>query len=76
MSDPVLELAERSRTLDAQQRERLVELLLQTLVDPAPPAVDAAWNTEIERRVSAHQRGDTKTHDLEDVLEEARRIAP
>jgi Putative addiction module component len=68
MPDPVLDLAERGRSLAPQERERLVELLLETLVEPAAP--------EVERRVAAHQRGEVQTFDLEDVLDEARRIAP
>lgn len=76
MSDPVLELAERGTSLAPQERERLVELLLQSLVEPATPEVEAAWNQEIDRRVAAHRNGEVKTFELEEVLAEARRIAP
>lgn len=76
MPDPVLDLAERGRSLAPQERERLVELLLETLVEPAAPEVEEAWNKEIERRVAAHKRDEVETFDLEDVLAEARRIAP
>ena len=76
MPDPVLDLAERGRALAPRERERLVELLLETLVEPAAPEVEDAWNREIERRVAAHQRGEVETFDLDDVLAEARRLAP
>ena len=76
MPDPVHDLAERGRSLAPQERERLVELLLETLVDPAAPEIDEAWDREIERRVAAHKRGEGDLFDLEDVLAEARRIAP
>ena len=76
MSDLVLDLAERGRALEPQERERLVELLLETLVEPAAPEVEEAWNREIERRIAAHNRGEVETFDVEDVLAEARRIAP
>ena len=76
MSDPVLELAGRGRSLAPQERERLVELLLTTLVDPATREIDASWNQEIESRVAAHEAGALAVHELEDVLSEARRIAP
>ena len=76
MSDPVLELAKRGGSLTPQERERLIELLLQSLVEPAAPEVEEAWNHEIERRVAAHRNGDTETFALEDVLTEARRIPP
>ena len=76
MPDPVLDLAERGRSLAPQERERLVELLLETLVEPAAPEVEEAWNREIERRVAAHKAGEVEAFDLEDVLAEARRMAP
>ncbi|APW48151.1 addiction module protein [Rhodoferax antarcticus] len=76
MHDTVIELAKRSRSLSPQERERLVELLLETLVEPAEPEVEEAWNREIKRRVEAHMRGESDTFSLEDVLAEARRIAP
>ncbi len=34
-----------------------------------------AWDQEIERRIAAFKAGTTQTYDLEEVLEEARRIA-
>ncbi len=76
MHDTVIELVERGRSLSPQERERLVELLLETLVEPAEPEVEEAWNREIKRRVEAHKRGESETVSLEDVLAEARRIAP
>ena len=76
MSDPVLELAQRGQSLAPDERERLVELLLKSLVEPAAPEIEAAWDREIERRVAAYKRGEVETHDLEEVLAEARRIAP
>jgi putative addiction module component (TIGR02574 family) len=76
MPDPVLDLAERGRSLAPEERERLVELLLETLVEPAAPEIEEAWDREIERRVAAHKSGEVEMFDLEDVLAEARRIAP
>ncbi len=76
MPDPVLELAQRGQSLAPDERERLVELLLKSLIEPAAPEVDAAWDGEIERRVAAYKRGEVETHDLDEVLVEARRIAP
>jgi hypothetical protein len=44
---------------------------------PSPLAeVEAAWAKEIERRVTAHERGEVETFAAEDVFAEARRIAP
>ena len=39
-------------------------------------AVQEAWNKEIERRIAAHERGEVKAYDLDEVMDEARRIAP
>ena len=45
-------------------RERAVALL------------EAAWDIEIERRIAAYKRGKVEIFAAEDVLAEARRIAP
>jgi putative addiction module component (TIGR02574 family) len=76
MHDTVIELVERGRSLSPQERELLVELLLATLVEPAEPEIEGAWNREIKRRIEAHKRGESETFSLEDVLAEARLIAP
>ena len=33
---------------------------IESLDGPADPAVQAAWNTEIERRAAAYERGEVK----------------
>ena len=42
MSDVVAELAERSLSLQPEDRSRLVELLLESLHEPPVPDVEAA----------------------------------
>lgn len=76
MPDPVLELAERSRALSPEERARLVDLLLATLDDAPATEVAEAWDREIERRIAAYKAGEIEAYDLEDVLAEARRLAP
>ena len=76
MPDPVADLAEQARSLPAEERSRLVDLLLESLHEPPLAEVEAAWNREIERRVAAHERGEVETFAAEDVFAEARRIAP
>jgi putative addiction module component (TIGR02574 family) len=76
MPDPVLELAERGRALSPDERSRLVDLLLASLDDLAPASVADAWDREIERRIAAHNAGEGKVYDLDEVMDEARRIAP
>lgn len=78
MPDAVTELAERGRALDAKDRERLVDLLLDSLAESPDPDVEEAWRLEIRRRVAAYEAGDAVLYDVEDVMAEAKhaRIAP
>lgn len=76
MSDVVLALAEQGRALAARDRERLVELLLDSLVEQPDPRIEEAWRDEIRRRVAAYERGDSKLYDADEVMAEAARIAP
>ncbi len=76
MLDLVAELATRGRSLPPEQRVRLLDLLLESLHEPAAGQVEDAWSQEIERRVASFERGDAVLHDLDDVMAEAVRIAP
>jgi putative addiction module component (TIGR02574 family) len=76
VSDPVLELVERGRALLPEERARLVDMLLVSLEDTAPPEVAQAWDREIARRIAAHRAGEIEAYDLEDVLAQARLLAP
>ena len=76
MADPVADLVERAKSLDPEDRVRLVELLLDSLHDESPGEFEAAWEQEIRRRVEAFERGEVETFSAEDVFAEARRIAP
>jgi len=76
MPDLVAELAEQARGLPAEERSRLVDLLIESLHDSPLAEVEAAWAKEIERRVAEFERGDVPTYSAEDVFAEARRIAP
>jgi putative addiction module component (TIGR02574 family) len=76
MPDLVAELAERARGLPADERSRLVDLLLESLREAPLAEIESAWTKEIERRVRAHARGEVDTFAAEDVFAEARRIAP
>ena len=76
MGDRVLELAEQTRGMSAEERVRLLDLVLESLEVGDPSPTDAAWATEIERRVTAHERGEGKLYDLEEVMAEAAKIAP
>ena len=75
MSDPVLELAERGKALPVEERSRLVDLLLESLHEPVIAEVEAAWETEIERRLAEYDRGEVKAIDAEEVFAKAKSIA-
>jgi len=75
MPDQVSELVKRGRALAPRDRERLVDQLLESLNEPAAAELNAAWETEIERRLAEYDRGDVQAIDAEEVFAKARRIA-
>lgn len=75
MHDPVNELAQRGMALTAEERFRLVELLLESLHESPVAEIEEAWHLEIERRLAEHDRGETKSIPAEDVFSKARHIA-
>ena len=75
MTDQVTELAERGKSLSPEDRARLVDLLLVSLQEPATAEAEAAWDTEIDRRLDAYERGEVEAIPAEDVFARARKIA-
>ncbi len=47
--------------------------MLESLHEPRE--IESAWAQEIERRVAAYDRSDSKTHCAEDVFAEAKRLS-
>lgn len=76
MVDRVAEIAALGRALSVHERLRLLTLLFQSLREDALGDVDAAWVAEIERRVASHERGDGELFEMDDVMNDAARIAP
>ena len=76
MLDVVAELAQRGRALNPKDRERLVGLLLDSFEQSSDPSVEEAWRLEIRSRVSAYESGSSVLYDVDDVMAEAKRIAP
>jgi putative addiction module component (TIGR02574 family) len=60
--------------LSAEERAQLVDALLESLHDEKIAEVEAAWAVEIERRVSAYERGEAKLVPAEEVFAKARTI--
>ena len=75
MTDTVSDLAERGRELSPDDRNRLVDLLLESLAVPPLTDVEAAWEVEIERRLAAYDRDEVQAIDAEEVFAKARQIA-
>ena len=76
MPDIVIELAKKGRALDPKDRERLVDLLLDSFDESSDDAVEEAWRLEIRKRVAAFESGDANLHDEDEVMAEAKRISP
>jgi putative addiction module component (TIGR02574 family) len=74
MTSSLVEVEEKARSLPAEDRARLVEILLESLAGGAVSEIDAAWRREIEDRVASYDRGEVATHAAEDVFAEATRI--
>ena len=75
MPDQVTELVKRGRALAPEDRERLVDQLLESLNEPAASELNAAWEAEIEKRLAEYDRGEAKAVDAEAVFAKVRRIA-
>ena len=72
--DTSLEDVERqARALSAQDRARLAERMLESLETPLAE-IETEWAREIEARVAAFDRGETRACAAEDVLAEAQRL--
>ena len=75
MPDTAAELALRGKQLPREDRERLVDELLESLNEPAAAELDTAWSDEIERRLAAYDRGEIEAFPAEAVFTKARAIA-
>lgn len=74
MYDQVTELAQRGKALLPEDRSRLVDILLESLHDPAIADFGAAWGLAIERRLAEYDRGETNSIDADEVFAKARSI--
>jgi putative addiction module component (TIGR02574 family) len=74
MSDTLAAVEAQARMLPAEERARLAEALLESLLEAPQAEIEAAWRHEIEERVETFDRGETRTVSAEDVFAEARRL--
>jgi putative addiction module component (TIGR02574 family) len=75
MSETAAELAQKGKLLPRDERERLVDALLESLNEPAAAELDSAWEAEIERRLAAYDRGEVVAIPAAEVFAKARAIA-
>ena len=75
MPDQVSELVQRGRALAPEDRERLVDQLLESLNEPAAAELDAAWEAEIEQCLAAYDQGAVQAVEAAEVFAKARRLA-
>jgi len=73
MESSLKQIEEQALGLNAEDRAKLAEVMLESLNAPIAE-VEAAWAREIEQRVAAYDRGDVQTHAAEDVFAEAKRL--
>ena len=74
MSSLLAELSERARQLAPQERAQLAEGLLESLQEWSSPEVEAAWDTEILKRIGEYERDEATLSPATDVFAEARRL--
>jgi putative addiction module component (TIGR02574 family) len=74
MAVSLWDLEQQARSLSADDRARLAEVLLESLQGSHLSDVEAAWNREIEERVAAYDRGELQSFPAEEVFAEAKRI--
>ena len=75
MPDTVAELVQRGRALPPEQREKLVEQLLESLNESAARELDASWKAEIAKRLAEYDSGAVAAIDAEEVFAKAARLA-
>ena len=78
MNDRVRAIVEEARKLSPQERLELVDLLEAEFAgeesEGAPEEIEAAWLTEVERRIAAAERGETTFVDADEVLARMRQL--
>jgi putative addiction module component (TIGR02574 family) len=74
MNRSLEQVEEQALSLNAEERARLAEVMLESLAAPLAD-IEEAWAQEIEQRVTAYDRGDMPSYPAEDVFAEAKRLS-
>ena len=75
MSTLLTQLSQQAKTLSSEERATLAEELLASLQEAEEPAIEAAWDDEIRKRLDEVERGVAKLVPAEQVFAEIRRMA-
>jgi putative addiction module component (TIGR02574 family) len=73
MTDKARILIDQARALSPEERIEIAEALVASVVGTPDGDVEAAWDAEIEARISALDRGEVALLDADEVLAELRR---
>ncbi|MEA2120396.1 addiction module protein [Halovibrio sp. HP20-50] len=68
------QLEQQALSLNAEERAKLAEVMLESLNAPLAE-IEEAWAHEIEQRVADYDQGVIEAYAAEDVFAEARNIA-
>lgn len=74
MSASLKQIEEQAQALSVEERAKLAESMLESLHAPMSD-IESAWAEEVERRVTAFDRGEIPAYAAEDVFAEARRMS-
>lgn len=73
MSDSLDRIEKQAQELNADDRAKLAESMLESL-QVHVAEIETAWADEIERRVAAFDRGEIQAYPAEDAFAEARNM--
>lgn len=73
MSPQLQAIEEQALLLTPEDRETLVELLLQSLRQEALPEIDPAWIAEVEKRYAEYKSGAVEGIPAEQIFDDVRR---
>lgn len=74
MSASLEQIEDQARALSPEERAKLAQSMLESLHSPLA-GIEATWESEIEQRVAAFDRGEIPVYAAEDVFAEARRLS-
>lgn len=75
MTTSLADIEKNAHALSVEERAKLAESLLASLQGDAAGAISADWNTAIEQRLAAYDKGEVEVFSAEAVFAQARHLA-